>query len=262
MDVTHLSLDGVDLRTEEWTFWVRNFLDADNDIITNDIYSPGISFNRKKRKERKFVINGFIRKNIPTNWATLNTLVNKDGLLQLVIGMAGLPTKQLDIAIETIAYTEPDVYEVSLSVMAPDPYLYANTVQEITLGSVSDDGLTYPLTYPITYGVPSGGFGVVTNAGNVSGYPKFTIIGTCSNLTLANATTGESMTLAVSLDTDDVLIVDCLEREILLNGVRRIDLKQGDWLTIAPGDNDIGFSRTSLEQKQHCTVTFRSVWSL
>ena len=262
MDVTHLSLDGVDLRTDEWTFWVRNFMDADNDVITNEIYSPGISFNRKKRKERKFVINGFIRKNINANFVILNNLVNKDGLRQLVIGMAGLPTKQLDIAIETIAYTEPDAYEVSLSVIAPDPYLYANTAQEITLGSVSDDGLTYPLTYPITYGVPSGGFGVITNAGNAAGYPKFTVIGTCSNLTLANATTGESMTLSVSLGPSDVLIVDCLEREILLNGTRRIDLKQGDWLTIAPGANDIGFSRTSLEQTQHCMIEFRSVWSL
>ena len=48
MDVTYLSLDGVDLRTDEWTFWVRNFMDADNDIITNEIYSPGVSYNRKK----------------------------------------------------------------------------------------------------------------------------------------------------------------------------------------------------------------------
>lgn len=262
MDVTYLSLDGVDLRTDEWTFWVRNFMDADNDIVTNEIYSPGVSYNRKKRKERKFVINGFIRKNINTNWVTLNSILNKEGLLQMVIGMAGLPNKQLNIAIESVAYKEPDAYEVSLSVIAPDPYLYANTVQEITLGSVSDDGLTYPVTYPITYGVPSGGFGIIMNAGNVSGYPKFTIIGTCSNLTLANATTGESMTLAVSLGATDVLIVDCLEREILLNGLRRIDLKQGDWLTVAPGENEIGFSRTSLEQTQHCMVEFRSVWSL
>jgi hypothetical protein len=260
MDVTYLELDGLDIRTGDLTFWVRNFMDMDNDVITNDLFSPGVSFNRKKRKERKFVLNGFIRNNVNQNWMALSTIVNKPGPLTLVIGMAGLPTKRLEIVVESVAYSEPDADEVSLSVIAPDPKLYANVLQSITLGSVSESGLAYPITYPITYGVPSGGYGVITNEGNISGYPKFTIIGSCSNLTLSNATTGETMMFNVSLAEGDTLVVDCQDREVLLNGVRRIDLKSGEWISCVPGMNEIGFSRSSLEQKQHCSVEFRSVW--
>ena len=260
MDVTFLSLDGVDLRTDDWTFWVRNFFDQDNEIVLNDLYTPGASFNRRKRKERKFVINGFIRKNINNNWMALNTILNKEGLLRMVIGIANQPTRYCDIAVESVAYSEPDVEEVSLSVVAPDPNLYANTAESVNLGSVSTNGLTYPITYPITYGVPTGSGGVLTNNGNLVGYPVFTVIGTCNNVVLNNETTGEQMMLDVSLGNDDVLTIDGNKREVLLNGAKRIDLKTGDWISCVPGENVIGFARSSLEQKQHCSVEFRSVW--
>lgn len=259
MKVNYLKIDDVSITDGDLLFWVRNLFDDDSIIVTNQTYSDGSSFSRSKLNERKFVLNGFIRENLEENITRISQLLNGPYLNVLTVGTGGTE-RFIYFKKENIKYKEPWMNELTIACVAPNPRFYSTELVQLLLGDVSTSPLHYPITYPITYGVADGAGGIITNVGNYYGYPVFTVVGSCSGITLSNATTGESMTLDVSLSDDDILIVDGNTREITLNGVKRMDLKNGQWIRCVPGDNEIGFVRSTLQEKQHCTVALRSVW--
>lgn len=261
MDLTYLNLGGLDLRSGDFLFWARNLLNSENKVITNDVYSPGTSFNRTKINQKKFVLNGYIRKDIAKNWSLLNSVLSRNELIPLAVNIPGMVTTVINVAVENVIYSEPQMDEVSISVVAPDPRLYALNEQVIDLTGSSVNALVYPITYPITYGSITGLKGSLVNAGNTIAYPRFEIYGPCSNISLKNNTTGQVMNFNITLDARDTLEVDCapLVREIRLNGVKNMGLKDGDWITCLPGNNEIEISRTSLVGN-NAQAFLRSAW--
>jgi hypothetical protein len=70
------------------------------------------------------------------------------------------------------------------------------------------------------------------------------------------------MSLNIGLIDTDILIIDSRPtiRGIYLNGIKRMDLKNGSWLTCIPGDNIFNFQRISFQSKKHCTVGLQGRW--
>lgn len=260
MRTLYLDIDGLDLLSGDYFFWVSNLGNLDRDVVLNNLYSNGASFNRSKTVERKFLLNGQCKTK-----AALNILKQKlftDELKKLTVQTDSTEVVYLMCDMSNLAEDNGAPGIISCQMVAPDPYMYAHTPDTVSLGAEADATLTFPRTFPIVFGDITGASGTVTNEGNAIAYPKVTIIGTCDTLTVTNTTTGESITCAISLDADDVLIIDSRPevRGIYLNGAKRMDLKNGSWLSCAIGDNVFTFSRNSLESKQHCTIELESRW--
>jgi len=239
-------------------FNIIGLFDTSKDIVMSNTYSNGSSYNRSKIKERQFNLNGVVKG--LDNFNNFKRVMNKSGLKKLTVTYPGMPTFYLMVDFENYATDSNYLQKVSLQVVAPDPNLYANDAQEIVLGNIASSGFIVPVTLPVTLGIPTGSSGILINYGNETGYPLFKIIGTCSNIIITNETTGESMTIDVNLNEGDELIIDNIKRSITLNGVKRMDIKSGNWISCVPGRNSIGFARTSLQDKQHAIANFRSVW--
>lgn len=151
---------------------------------------------------------------------------------------------------------------MSIQLTMPDPHLYMLNSNSVQLGSISGNAFTFPFTFPLTFSALSGGQGIITNVGNCVSYPVITITGTCSSLTVINTTTNESIHINVELGESDTLIIDnrLTSRGVFLNGIPRMDLKTGLWISCAVGDNDFVFQRSSVQDKKHCTVELQSAF--
>jgi hypothetical protein len=260
MKTTYLDLDGLNLIAGDYFCWVSSFYDADRTVITNEIYNDGVTHNRSKTKERKFLLNGYIKSRAGVN--TIRQKLFSNGLKKLTIGIKDMP--HVFVMIDLLNFVEDSLIpgKISCQLIAPDPFLYELTTEEITLGAITNNGLVFPLIFPIVFGSITGEQATITNVGTAIAYPVVTIIGTCSNLIITNLTTSESISLNIGLIDTDILIIDSRPtiRGIYLNGDQRMDLKYGSWLTCIPGDNIFNFQRTSSQSKQHCTVGLQGRW--
>lgn len=261
MNIRYLDLDGLNLRDGcNFNFTPIGLFEGDRDIITNDLFTDGQSYNRGKNKEKNLLIKGYIMGDILSNLFLLKKYLFRKGLKKLTVDLEGMPTFYVMIDMQSFGCDELSPEIISIQVTAPDPYLYTLNSSIISIGSTVNVGITFPVTFPITFGGVLGGLGVLTNYGNSIAYPIITIVGTCDTIQITNTTTGDGMRLNVSLLDTDTLIIDntISNRGIYLNGVGRMDLKNGSWLNCATGDNIFSFSRNSLQTKPHCTITLQS----
>ena len=115
----------------------------------------------------------------------------------------------------------------------------------------------------VVFGASTGGAATLTNDGNADAYPVIIVVGTCSGISVTNLTTGETIAVNVALGDADELVIDCRPATcgVYLNGVPNIGLKTSPgWMRCVPGDNQITFSRNSLQNKKHCTVELNERW--
>lgn len=264
-----LRIENLNLRTGDslnpmaMSFFITGLFAGDRTVIMNDLYTPGQSYHRGKTQPKRLILEGHTPFGDPRIIFELRSILFKDGLKRMIFQISGMPEMYMDIDLENMGTVRHMPEMISCQLVAPDPHMYASEAQEIKLGlEESAQALKYPITYPITYGIPSGASGSVNNRGNTDAYPVVTIEGTCSDIEVINKTTGESMSLDMALGPGDVLVIDNRPRtrSITVNGENRIDLKNGDWIRCIPGQNEFTFLRSSLESKQHCTISLRSVW--
>lgn len=262
MIINYIDIDGLNLKDDSYNLTPIGLFEGDRDVILNDLFTDGQSYNRGKIKEKKLILRGYVKGNILTNLFLLKRYLFKPGLKKLTIGISGMETFFLYIDLLNWGSDELYPHIINCQVVAPDPYLYELITRELILGATSNSGLNFPLTFPITFGAVTGAEGTINNVGNAVAYPVITIVGTCSNVTITNTTTGESMTCNVAIGATDTLVIDSrpTSRGIYLNDAKRMDLKNGSWLSCHPGDNEFTFQRTSLETKQHCNIRLESRW--
>lgn len=265
MKTTSINFNGLELISDDFAFGINGLFDFDKDTILNDVFSDGQSFNRSKVKSKTLTIQGFIKNwNFP-NIIALNAALSGNGLKPLIVNVLELNTPvTLMVEVTSRAATVNNSRKISISVIAPDPFMYASNVVTVTLGSTSSNSLTFPLLFPLNFGAFSGGEGIITNVGNTIGYPILMVVGQCSNIVITNETTGEVMILNITLGASDTLIIDNTpaNRGIYLNGVANMGLKSGSWLSCLIGDNSFSFSTNTLQSVQdcNCVVSFNPRW--
>lgn len=106
---------------------------------------------------------------------------------------------------------------------------------------------------------------VLTNDGDRDAFPVFTVRGPATRFTLANDTTGQSLTYEAALADGDVLTIDTrpFRKTVrLANGTNRYDqLAIGGALwSLPPGPSSIRLDLTGSTAASFVTVSFRRLW--
>jgi hypothetical protein len=156
-------------------------------------------------------------------------------------------------------------FEWQIQVKAPDPRRYDDTETVITLSppTGAQGGFTAPFTTPIVStltGVSTSRV-TATNTGTIATRPVVTLRGPLVDPQVANVSTGRSLSLGITLATDDVLVLDFDRRTVLLNGSasRSSTLTAtAAWWELPPGGSDIAM--TAGGGSGTGEVRFRSAW--
>ena len=269
MNITSINLNGIELADGiNYWFHLSGFFDFEKNIITNDLMMDGENFGRSKNKSKTLVLDGWVLSNDEILVFALNKTLAGNGLKPLIIN----DTYLCYVEISSRGSTSDNSHEISCQLTMPDPYLYALTPQTAVLGAQYSTGVIFDTGTGITFGpgvvfgAATGAGGTLTNGGNADAYPVITIVGACSGIAVTNQTTGESISINANLADSDTLIIDCSAgpnstRGVYLNGVQALGLKTSPgWIHCPPGDNVFLFSRNSLEDKKHCTISLQSRW--
>lgn len=151
--------------------------------------------------------------------------------------------------------------------VATDPRRYSviSSAQPIGLPTAGSGGLAFPLAFPLDFGSgPSGGGATITNAGNASTWPLFTLTGPLSGPTILNIGTGQRLRFAstFTLALGETMLIDTDARAVTIAGVGRRDaLLSADWFPLPPGDTSLAFtSGGAYDAAAGLTVSWRHAY--
>lgn len=134
----------------------------------------------------------------------------------------------------------------ALMVEALDPYGYSTTEHLETI-TIADDETTASA--------------VIDNAGNGRTRPTLEITGPATDPVVANLETGRAARFVVTLGSSDVLEVDVASGIMLLNGSRVwVGASDYEVLELAPGTQELSFTRTGGGIPATCDVRWRDGW--
>lgn len=140
-------------------------------------------------------------------------------------------------------------------------YPFAESVTDTSTRLAYGQGYTYGMG--LHYGM-SGQYSFAVNsspttrsiyhAGTHEAYPIIRLVGSCSNLTLTNTTTGETLQLNMPIPSNSTVEINCapLEQSVTRNGVLSLNGVLGTFPRLVEGNNNITISGTSL----NLTVSF------
>lgn len=143
--------------------------------------------------------------------------------------------------------------------LAEYPFFRSLSQKSSDMAIFSGGGMAIPMGIPMDMSAGGSGEFQVTNEGEYDAFPVFTFQGVLDNPTITNVTTGEQLSLAYSLATeDDSIVVDTYERSAILypagNNARQY--VSGDFLTIVPGVNALRLTAGSYNEQGVVTVAF------
>lgn len=144
----------------------------------------------------------------------------------------------------------PTLTNWQLQLVAPDYRWLSAAAQTLTMGLPVSGGVTYPVTYPVTYGASSGGSGTATNNGTEAANPTITFHGPLVNPVITNVTTGEHLSLSLTLVAGDVVTVDTANYTIVqgTSTNRMSSLASGStFWQLQPGANALTFAANTFD---------------
>lgn len=135
-----------------------------------------------------------------------------------------------------------------INAVAPDPRFYSQELVSVDISQTSIRGgaaiplLSIPMAIPQSALTDQELNSIVTNEGTQETDPVFTIYGPGTGFIVTNTTTGEEFTLSSTLIEGDYVTIDVAAGTVVLNGITNIyDEFAGDFIILAPGDNDFEF---------------------
>jgi hypothetical protein len=129
---------------------------------------------------------------------------------------------------------------IQLTVLAGDPYIYDYPAQSSScnLNLSSHVGMGFNAFFNMGFGgaIP-GTTMTVTNSGTHRAYPIITINGPATNPVLLDSSSGITMAFAITLGTQDQLVINCQNKSVILNGTqsRRNTLAGLNWFSVPNG---------------------------
>lgn len=154
-----------------------------------------------------------------------------------------------------------------IQLAAPDPLRYATAAQAANCGlATTSGGLAFPLVFPLDFGVGAGGGTLLlTNSGNTSTWPTWTITGPVTDPVILNTTTGERLAFSgLTIDAGQTLTLDTDARTVMLQGVasRRGKLTaNSSWFPLRRGSTPIAFQASTYDVSANLAAAWRSAWS-
>jgi hypothetical protein len=158
---------------------------------------------------------------------------------------------------------------VHVEFFCPDPRIYADTGQQVQLGTSTGFGRTYNRNYTsgggFSYTVSTGvlsNYQTVYNYGNTTTYPTITIVGGCTNPSITDQTTGQVLSFNTTLTASDVLTIDTDTRQVLLNGLsaRNLMSNSSSWFSFPSGGTTVSFIATASTIDTTCVVSWADAY--
>lgn len=160
------------------------------------------------------------------------------------------PEYHVALAFEDVNYYEYEEDNNGDEIYANSATIYVGG--EVIGGLVWDDqGVVWDPSGAIWEGVEMPDTQTVVNEGVASCPFVWEVDGYTKNPTLQNLTTGKAIQYSGEIQNGSKLIIDMSKQTALLDGENVFNRINGDWLTLAPGDNRINYSVTgsSLDTK-------------
>lgn len=151
---------------------------------------------------------------------------------------------------------------------AADPVLYADQESTARVLPLSPRGSVkvFPMRLPFGF-LRAGAVYIsppadISVSGNTPAWPVYTITGPVLNPSIINRTTGEKLTVEISVPTSEVLTIDTRARAVLLNGASRYGAltAESTWFPLQPGTVRLEFDDLLGDKNRGADVRWRSAW--
>lgn len=153
-----------------------------------------------------------------------------------------------------------------IEAIAPDFRFYSQILNSESTGITEASG-GMPIPGAIPAPIPGGASlnFVLTNFGNYSTKPVFTIRGPGTNFIVQNVDTGEKFNLNLTLLTNETVVIDTSDNSVLKGNADFFGLvvrdPAGHWVTLRPGTNRLVFNaETGVDANTRLTVDWRHAY--
>ena len=155
--------------------------------------------------------------------------------------------------------------KVTVELFASDPLLYATSLGGGSVGlRDTGGGASANFTFDMTFGAPvSGGRLIVSNDGTYATTPSITLYGPLLAPKITKLSTGEYISLYVTVDAGSAVELDFRYHTVNLDGVSRYDTLDptSTWFSLDPGDTEIQFTHVDVyNATAQMNLTYRSAW--
>lgn len=158
----------------------------------------------------------------------------------------------------TMPITGPKASRFKIDLYASDPNFYMAAEQSVQIPLEIGGGFILPVILPITFD-PGSSPVIINNTGDVIVYPVITILGETTNPVISKTNTGELVEIDVTTGVSDELVIDMLNRTVVLNGGSALSLRSADsdWWGLDVGLNYINYESDDLSDTGVATISWR-----
>jgi hypothetical protein len=201
------------------------------------------------------------------NFFQILGLVHSLGVQTMVITKSDGSLVQIDI--KAIQVTGDYSVENALSCMvqvtleAEYPLLQSTTQTIQSVQIYNGGGFAIPFGIPLDMSADKSTVLEITNNGNYEAYPVFTFIGKLTNPSIANNTSGKTLSLTQTLADDTLsVIVDTYLRTVLLEPSGNVGRQYvtGDFWTVPVGVSNVTLGNANTTDGGQCVITFRDTF--
>lgn len=220
-----------------------------------------------------------LKASLGTAWAPVDADTDADYVVPMAFTLGAASSKYVvfgkpmraewsyDLLVRTYGEQAPWAEAALCEFLATDPRIYSLPLQSaVATPGVISGGHGWPHGWAHGWGTATPGSATVVNGGNFPTYPRITFSPGASalvNPTIANATTGLSWQIALTINPGDVLVVDFAEQVARLNNTANrntyIVRPPSSWWQLQPGSNLIQLAASG---SGSATIEWRDAWMI
>ncbi len=148
-----------------------------------------------------------------------------------------------------------------LNLIGAKPFFEGAMLNTVDVNIFEGGGFSIPFAVALAVNVGDDTSEAIPNAGNGRVFPIITIHGACSNPTITNANTGQTLSLTRDLEAGEYVEIDTYNRTAMLNGATNITHQiSGDWILLKAGSNDVRLAMTSPDETAKAVFSWRDAY--
>jgi hypothetical protein len=256
---------------------------SDSDLPRGDGSIRGLDYVNARTMAFTLALAGTVETDYEALWATVRAAFtpSRTDDTQLVIKRPGQPEqvvfcRPIQLVRKEKYLNFDQVGNPTIVMRAADPRIYSSVEHEqaASVYAPNPAGLDMPIVeFPADFTGGAQNELVVNNAGTANAYPLIRFFGpktgTCTGVTLTNTMSGDSLSIATTVTTGQILTADM---QAAVTGANRLVVsldgtsRYGSWavpraaLPIEPGDNTFRFQVTGTSTDMICIISYRDTW--
>lgn len=238
----------------------------------DDVAGPyGSVYVNSKFGRRRVAIQGdLVSSDVYAKRRLLSKALRQTGVMKLV-KFTTYDDLHLQFECEVVKVVNPYTHKIHtflIEMIAPDWRFYSqilssHDVGQTTIGGGASIPATIPWAIASSISSETDVSNIITNNGNETTDPIFTITGPGTSFLVRNETTEKEFTLSTTLEEGDEIVIDVKRRTIVLNGITNLySSLSGELWSLIPGQNELRFLVSSgLTVATNLNVSYRDAYS-